>query len=241
MQYVVIRYVSFVVMRGCTPNSDVGLYGLSVCTMLYQVKENDRCVSWVISLSIDNIKIWVFHTTSNYTRNLSDSREVIHYAERPHTTCSFQVVHACKYAQGHQFWTQLNKRVRCLISRWCNSFPLTFYKKCVLYLPVLYRRLSQRTNHPQIYQWWEMSRAKWPCLKSFDKLLTYCLCLYLYAHIAIVVRRNWNFIVSNMLCKYIMNPHYTGIALYSVLFLDMLSIFAQFSMNIMLHDYCCAI
>ena len=138
-------------------------------------------------------------------------------------------------------WTQLNKRVRWLIIRWCNSFQLTFYNTYVLYLPVLYRRLSQRTNHPQIYQWWEMSRAKWPCLKSFDKLLTYCLCLYLYAHIAIVVRRNWNFIVSNMLCKYIMNPHYTGIALYSVLFLDMLSIFAQFSMNIMLHDYCCAI
>ena len=82
----VIRYVSFVVIHSCAPNSDV-------CTGLQYthnnvVSENDRGMSGAIPL-----QSYLLCNSINHTRDDSDSRAAIWYAVCPYTTCSFQVMH----------------------------------------------------------------------------------------------------------------------------------------------------
>ena len=67
---VIISYVSFVVMFSCAPNSDIYIYtGM-----------------WYILFSR------ITHATLRHTKNVSDSRTVIRYAELPYMTSGLQVM-----------------------------------------------------------------------------------------------------------------------------------------------------
>ena len=52
------------------------------------VSEIDQFMSVTVALQLD-----LSCDSIKHTRNISDSREVIQYAERPYMTCSFQVIH----------------------------------------------------------------------------------------------------------------------------------------------------
>ena len=64
----------FLVMRSCTPNS-------KICMGLQDTHEK--------------LSSRISHVTLNYTRNVSDSRAVVQYAERPYMTYSFHVTCMC--------------------------------------------------------------------------------------------------------------------------------------------------
>ena len=93
--------MSFVVIRSCTPNSEVHMGLQYMHTMLYQTKTN-VCLGPQLSNQISQV-------TLNDTRNVSNSTAVVQYAERPYMTCSFQVMHVRMYK-----WL-VGKRLQCML------------------------------------------------------------------------------------------------------------------------------
>ena len=77
-------------------------------TMLYQETTN-MCLGPLFSS-------WISHATLNHTRNVSNSRAVVRYAECPRTSCSSKVV--CKYAQIRAYWKGTAMRV------WRNNLSI---------------------------------------------------------------------------------------------------------------------
>ena len=70
---------------------------LLLCVVLYQIQCSDVCtgLQYMHTMLYQRTTdaCWISHATLNYSRNVSDSRAVVPYAERPYITCSFQAMH----------------------------------------------------------------------------------------------------------------------------------------------------